>query len=275
MASEPRSCDPTDSGSGLGADATPRAGESFARQPDSAREPDPVEGPYRLLAAGYDALPGVQARDDVPFYVELARRAQGPVLELGAGTGRVLLEIARQGIPVTGLDSSSSMLGRLRTKGPPPTLRLAHGSMRRFDLGGDRFCLIYAAFWSFQHLLEREAQLDCLACVRRHLAPGGAFAFDLRPAAALAGSRQVQLDPDPAASQQSAVTLYPFTVEELQALLQEAGFDEIELFGGFDRRAYDAVGGSDLVCVARVRTGDVQSRQANARNRPTTTTVPT
>jgi uncharacterized protein YkuJ len=51
--------------------------------------------------------------------------------------------------------------------------------MRDFDLGGDRFSLIYSAFRAFQHLLTVEDQLRCLACVRRHLAPGGTFAFDV------------------------------------------------------------------------------------------------
>ena len=101
------------------------------------------------------------------------------MLELACGTGRVLLEIARQGIPCAGVDLSPGMLARLRAKGAPPSLRLVQAPMQRFDLGSDRFALIYSAFRGFQHLYTVEDQLACLACVRRHLAPGGAFAFDV------------------------------------------------------------------------------------------------
>jgi ubiquinone/menaquinone biosynthesis C-methylase UbiE len=101
------------------------------------------------------------------------------VLELACGTGRVLLEIARQGIVCTGVDLSPGMLARLRQKGVPPSLRLVQAPMQRFDLGSDRYALIYTAFRGFQHLYTVEDQLACLACVRRHLAPGGTFAFDV------------------------------------------------------------------------------------------------
>ena len=64
-------------------------------------------------------------------------------------------------------------------KKPPRTLRLACAPMQRFDLGEDRFTLIFSAFRAFQHLYTVEDQLACLACVRRHLAPDGLFAFDV------------------------------------------------------------------------------------------------
>jgi len=116
---------------------------------------------------------------DVAFYRALARDADGPVLELGCGTGRALLPIASDGIPCTGLDASAPMLGALRAKLPPPNLRLTCAEMQRFDLGADRFALIFSAFRAFQHLYTAEDQLACLSCVRRHLAPGGLLAFDV------------------------------------------------------------------------------------------------
>ena len=61
------------------------------------------DGDYE--AAGYDR--------DVPFYVELARESGGPVLEMGCGTGRVLLPVARAGIEIAGVDASARMLERL------------------------------------------------------------------------------------------------------------------------------------------------------------------
>src|SRR5436189_2875890 len=86
------------------------------------------------------------ASGDVEFYRSLAREAGGPVLELGCGTGRVLLPIARDGSACTGLDSSEAMLEELRRKNPPDNLRLVAGRMQSFDLGADRFALIFSAF---------------------------------------------------------------------------------------------------------------------------------
>src|SRR5215475_12662699 len=133
------------------------------------------------IAKNYDAEYAV-IRDpsgDRAFYAELARASGGPVLELGCGTGRVLLPIAEQGIPCVGLDLSKNMLDVLRAKGPPPSLSLVQASMTGFDLGGARFPLIFAAFRAFQHLCTVEEQLAALGCIRRHLAPGGTFAFDV------------------------------------------------------------------------------------------------
>ncbi len=61
---------------------------------------------------------------DVAFYRKLAHEAQGPVLELGCGTGRILLAIAMDGIPCTGLDASPLMLDALRRKEATTTLGL-------------------------------------------------------------------------------------------------------------------------------------------------------
>jgi SAM-dependent methyltransferase len=133
-----------------------------------------------VTARYYDrAYAALRDDSDVNFYRALARAAAGPVLELGVGTGRVLLPIAADGIPCTGLDLSQPMLNALRRKPHPPTLRLVHGPMHAFDLAGERFALIYSAFRAFQHLVHVEDQLACLECVRRHLAPGGTFAFDV------------------------------------------------------------------------------------------------
>jgi SAM-dependent methyltransferase len=234
----------------------------------------------------YAALRGAA---DVGFYRELAREAQGPVLELGCGTGRVLLEIAKLGIPCTGLDGSRHMLGVLRQKQLPRTLRMVHAPMQGFDLGPDRFMLIFSAFRAFQHLLSVEDQLACLACVRRHLAPGGCFAFDVfaprlehtaqveEPETedfrdARDGEELVRLtavrrdlatqsmhlrmryeltrDGERVDSETMEFRMRYFFRYELEHLLARAGFTEIELFGGFDRRPYDYVSGEQIV-VAR------------------------
>src|SRR6187551_3241538 len=139
---------------------------------------DEYEG---ALARNYDALYGVMrgSSSDAAFYRELARESGGPVVEVGCGTGRVLLPIAALGIPCVGVDPSPAMLAVLRAKNPPPTVELVEGRMQTFELGGRRFPLVTAPFRVFQHLLDVEAQLAALANVRRHLAPGGAFALDV------------------------------------------------------------------------------------------------
>jgi SAM-dependent methyltransferase len=133
-----------------------------------------------VAARYYDAAHGnIAGRHDVAFYRDLARASGGPVLELGCGTGRVLLPIAHDGIACVGLDAHDAMLDALRAKEPPPNLRLVRGPMQGFDLGEERFALIFSAFRAFQHLYTVEDQLACLTAVRRHLAPGGRFAFDV------------------------------------------------------------------------------------------------
>lgn len=139
---------------------------------------------YQTVADLVDHLPAYAARPDVPLFVEAARASGGPVLELGCGTGRVLMPTARAGVEVTGLDLSPPMLRVCRDAliDEPPQVRrritLVQGDMRRFDLGR-RFALITIPFRPFQHLLTVEDQVACLACVRRHLAPGGRFILDV------------------------------------------------------------------------------------------------
>jgi SAM-dependent methyltransferase len=131
-----------------------------------------------LIARTYDSVYAA-VRDpsgDVAFYLQLACETGGPVLELGCGTGRTLIPIARAGIGCVGLDASPAMLGVFREK--MPEIELVEGDMRSFDLGR-RFRMITIPFRGLSHLLDVEAQVGCLACVKRHLMPGGVFAFDV------------------------------------------------------------------------------------------------
>jgi SAM-dependent methyltransferase len=128
----------------------------------------------------YDSVPLYAARQDVGFYLEEAKRARGSVLEVGCGTGRILLPIARAGIPITGIDGSRQMLERCRAKlpGAGERVTLALHDMRSFDLG-ERFALIIAPFRVVQHLTTIDDQLQFLATASRHLAPGGRLVFDV------------------------------------------------------------------------------------------------
>lgn len=142
-------------------------------------DPEDSYGPVtaRFYDAAYATLPGLGA--DAAFYRDLALRCGGPVLELGCGTGRVLLPIAAEGLPCTGVDASAAMLEVLRARAGGLAVRTLRAPMQGFDLSPQRFALVFAAFRGFQHLLSVDEQLACLACVRRHLLPGGSFSFDV------------------------------------------------------------------------------------------------
>lgn len=139
---------------------------------------------YGFVAEFYDAIEPYRQRPDVDFYVELAQHSGGPVLEVGCGTGRILLPVARSGMTITGLDLSPQMLAVCRSKlaDEPADVQarvtLLEGDMRDFDLG-QTFALVTTPFRAFQHLETVEDQLSCLAAIHRHLRPGGALVLDL------------------------------------------------------------------------------------------------
>jgi SAM-dependent methyltransferase len=136
------------------------------------------------LPAIYDSVPAYTKRRDVQFYVAEARDAGGSVLEVGCGTGRILLPVAREGHTITGLDASTGMLERCRTNlrdeadAVQQRVTLHQGDARDFALGR-KFDLIIAPFRVVQHLTTIGDQLAFLDSVARHLAPGGRFAFDV------------------------------------------------------------------------------------------------
>ena len=136
-----------------------------------------------FIAEYYDYAPPVAGRRDLEFFLSHAKAQGDPVLELGCGTGRVLLELAKAGHRVTGLDLSERMLARCKEKlaALPPDARrrvtLVQGDMTAFNLG-ETFRLITIPFRPFQHLLETQQQLSCLHSVARHLAPGGKLIVD-------------------------------------------------------------------------------------------------
>ncbi|MDX2006931.1 MAG: methyltransferase domain-containing protein [Meiothermus sp.] len=116
--------------------------------------------------------------DDLGFYTRLAQDYGGPVLELGAGTGRVSRAIAQRGLEVVALEPSAEMrkFGRQHTKGLK--VQWLEGDMRLLELGR-KFPLIIVPFNALMHLYSLEEQDATLAGVVRHLAEGGRLAFDL------------------------------------------------------------------------------------------------
>lgn len=125
-------------------------------------------------------------RADVTFYRELARRRGADrILELGAGSGRVTVPLARDGRQVVAIERSGAMLARLRDRiarlPPAAAARITPvaGDLRSFS-AGRRFPLAIAVFNVLEHLYTRGEVAACLQRIAAHLEPGGAFAFDVQ-----------------------------------------------------------------------------------------------
>jgi SAM-dependent methyltransferase len=134
-----------------------------------------------LAVESYDLFAGAgPLKGDIDFYLDLARQAEGPVLEHGAGTGRVLIPLAREGFEVTGVDSSASMLTIARRRLAQAGLRaeLIQAPMQQFEAPG-RYSLVLIPARAFQHLTDPADQRQCLERVRTSLRPGGLLAMNL------------------------------------------------------------------------------------------------
>jgi SAM-dependent methyltransferase len=121
---------------------------------------------------------------DIAFYVELARRSRGSVLELGAGTGRITLALLRAGVSVTAVDHSAAMLARARERlARLPAAQRARAELVKADLRElrlrKRFDLVIAPFNLFMHLYTRDDVERGLHSVRTHLRPDARFAMDV------------------------------------------------------------------------------------------------
>ena len=149
------------------------------RRPKAGGPLPPVEAPelYDLRTA--------DVNDDIRFCVEMARSVGGPVLELGAGTGRVTLPLARTGLVVTGLETSRLMLQRAKLKAEQMSSKLhvewVEGDITNFSLGGRTFRLILAPFNVLQELRDLNEMEKCLRCVADHLEPTGKFVVMVQP----------------------------------------------------------------------------------------------
>ena len=136
---------------------------------------------YDQFAELYD----LEHRDldaDLPLYTNFAARCDGPVLEVGCGSGRVCLALARAGIDVLGIDPSAAMLSLARTRAA--SMKLARSvCFEQADVRDlayeDRFTLVLFPLNGFLHLLTVEDQLQALRCMAQALLPGGFMIVDL------------------------------------------------------------------------------------------------
>lgn len=134
---------------------------------------DQMESIYEIFADFYDQVHKDYIQD-IPLWTEYARKCGSPVLELACGTGRVLIPLAKQGIEVTGVDSSRKMLRKAEENiaelpdEVQTRIKLVRADMRDFQFE-EKFNLALILFNSFQHLLTIEDQDRCLGCIHRHL----------------------------------------------------------------------------------------------------------
>lgn len=139
---------------------------------------------YRLAAKFYDLF---GSKNDLEFYRELALQSGNKALELGVGTGRLAIPLAKAGIRVVGIDNSVHMLSVAREKLAKETeavrrrVILKRGDMRNFKLKHS-FPFIYIPASTFDHNITVEEQKRTLNCVYKHLEKNGTFTFDLEQA---------------------------------------------------------------------------------------------
>jgi SAM-dependent methyltransferase len=230
---------------------------------------------YDSIARLYDPW-SVSVVEDVDFYVDLARRTGGPVVELGVGTGRIAVPTARAGVPVIGVDSSAGMLEVCREygerEGVAHLLDLRQGDLREPPVE-ERVHLVTCPFRALLHLHTDDDRLRGLRAARELLVPGGQFVFDVfapsREDIEETNGRWVEREPgiweradwDEGArtltlsvrddASETTMALAWLSALEWRRLLDLAGFDVKGLYGWFDGRPY--LGGEDSVWACRRR----------------------
>jgi len=212
--------------------------------------------------------------EDVSFYVEEARRAGGPVVELAVGTGRIAIPTAAAGIRVIGIDSSPGMLEVCRERaelaGVASFLDLRLGDLSAPPVD-ERVRIVTCPFRSYLHLLDDEERLRGLGAARELLVPGGRLVFDVFAPGAddIEETHGRWLEREPGIFERAdwdtkartltlsvrgdsgatTFTLAWLSPDEWRALLEAAGFQVIACYGWFDKRPYR--GGEDTVWIAR------------------------
>jgi SAM-dependent methyltransferase len=226
---------------------------------------------YDPIARVYDPW-SVSVTEDVGFYVEEARAAGGPVLELGVGTGRIAIPIAADGIRVVGVDSSPGMLEVARERAALAGVQLdvRLGDMRDPPVD-ETFPLVTIPFRSLLHMQTDADRRSTLRAVRRLLAADGRFVFDVFAPApddiADTHGRWIEREPgiweraewDEASRTlvlrlrstegESQMSLAWLSVAEWRVLLDQEGFVVEALYEWFDRRPWR--GGEDSIWICR------------------------
>jgi SAM-dependent methyltransferase len=232
-----------------------------------------ASSPYDPIARLYDPW-SVSVVEDVEFYVEEARAAGGPVVELGVGTGRIAIPTAAAGIRVIGIDSSRGMLEvcaeQAALAGVAELLDLRVGDLREPPVG-ERVPIVTCPFRAYLHLRDDRERMGALGAARELLLPGGRLVFDVFAPGAqdIAETHGRWLEREHGIFERadwdvdertltlsvrdenasSTMTLSWLSQYEWRRLLESAGFEIEACYGWFDRRPY--TGGEDSVWITR------------------------
>jgi len=166
---------------------------------------EPVAARYDESSA--DAFDPAVVDPVVDLLAELA--GDGRALELGIGTGRIALPLARRGVPVHGIELSRAMVARLREKPGGADLGVTIGDFATATVDGT-FSLAYLVFNTIMNLTTQDEQVACFGNVAAHLEPGGRFVVEV-------GVPELQRLPP-------GETVRPFLVSE-----RRWGFDEYDV----------------------------------------------
>jgi len=187
--------------------------------------------------------------EDVALWRELAEAADGPVLDVGAGTGRIALDLAARGIEVVALDSEAELLEALQARAAAAGLAIETvcADARAFDLGDRRFGLIAVPMQTLQLLGGPEGRAGFLRSAAAHLRPGGAVAAALADALdAFDGASDGLPEPDVATVDGITYTSLPLAV-----------VDEGEVAAIHRLRQAGGVEEHDVIRLARVSAAEV------------------
>jgi SAM-dependent methyltransferase len=230
---------------------------------------------YDAIAELYDPW-SRSVVEDVPFYVAEARKAGGPIVELGVGTGRIAVPTAAAGVAVIGVDSSAGMLEvcrrYARVEGVEELLDLRLGDLASPPVS-ERVRLVTCPFRAYLHLQDEESRVAAFEAARELLVPGGKLIFDVfaprRDDIEETHRRWIEREPGiferadwdeetrtlvlsvRGDSGETTMRLKWLPAPEWQRTLERAGFDVERVYGWFDYRLYR--GGEDMVFIARRR----------------------
>jgi SAM-dependent methyltransferase len=240
---------------------------------------------YDRIARLYDPW-SVSVVEDVDFYVAEALRSGGPVLELGVGTGRIAVPIARAGVRVVGVDSSEGMLQVAREAADAASVEvdLRYGDLREPPVD-EQFALVVIPFRTLLHMQTDDDRREALRAVRTHLRDGGRFVFDVFTPGAddIADTHGRWLEREPGIFEradwdedartlvlrvsgegaEAELSLAWLPIERWRVLLAEEGFVVEGLYGWFDRTPYAGHEDSIWVCTtspSRTRPGSTTSK---------------
>jgi SAM-dependent methyltransferase len=236
-------------------------------------DPEAHVSAYDSIARLYDPW-SVSVTEDVDFYVELAKEAGGPIVELGVGTGRIAVPIAAAGVSVIGIDSSRGMLEvcaeAAARAGVSHFVDLRVGDLRSPPVD-EQVNLVICPFRSYLHLHTDGERLAALRAARGLLLPRGRLVFDVFAPGKddIIETHGRWLEREPGIFERAdwdaqartltlsvrgeagytTMTLAWLSPDEWRSLLERAGFEVEAHYGWFDKRPYR--GGEDSVWVGR------------------------